>query len=397
MSAPRSRLRPADVGSLARMGLTGRPLRALLSAVGIALGVATLVAVTGISGSSRAQLIAEIDALGTNMLTVTPGQSLTGGQAVLPATAPAMVARIGPVQSAAAIGDVAANVYRNDRISAANTNGITVYSAGTNLLRTVQGHLARGTFLNRATIRFPAAVLGANAASALGIDQAGGRAQVWLGGHWFAVAGIMSPTPLAPGLDRAVLIGLPIARSLLHARAAPAEIYVRADPASVAAVEGVLAATADPPAPQDVTISNPADALTARADATAAFQSLLLALGAVALLVGGVGIANVMVIAVLERRGEIGVRRALGATRTHIAAQFIAESALLALLGGLAGALLGGFATAGYAHLRHWSAVVPGTSLGAAVAAALAVGAVAGVYPALRASRLSPAEALRTP
>jgi putative ABC transport system permease protein len=198
MSGPRSKLRATDVWHLARLGLTGRPLRALLSAVGIALGVATLVAVTGISSSSRAQLIAQIDALGTNMLTVTPGQSLTGGTASLPAAAPAMAARVGPVQAAAAIGDVAANVYRNDRIPAANTDAITVYSATTNLLRTVQGHLARGTFLNPATARFPAAVLGANAASALGIDRAGGQAQVWLGGHWFSVAGILAPVPLAP-------------------------------------------------------------------------------------------------------------------------------------------------------------------------------------------------------
>jgi putative ABC transport system permease protein len=385
------------VWHLARLGLTGRPLRALLSAVGIALGVATLVAVTGISSSSRAQLIAQIDALGTNMLTVAPGQSLSGAPGTLPAAAPAMVARIGPVQSAAAIGDVAANVYRNDRIPAVNTEAVTVYSATTNLLRTVQGHLAWGAFLNPATARFPAAVLGASAASALGLDRAGGRAQVWLGGHWFAVAGILRPVPLAPDLDRAVLIGLPIARSLLNARGHPAEIYVRTAPASVTAVAGVLGATADPAAPQDVTITNPADALIARADATTAFQGLFLALGAVALVVGGVGIANVMVIAVLERRGEIGLRRALGATRAHIAAQFIAESALLALLGGIAGALLGGFATTGYARARHWSAVVPGGALAAAVAAALAVGAVAGVYPALRAARLSPAEALRSP
>jgi putative ABC transport system permease protein len=393
----RSRLRAPDVWNLARLGLTGRPLRALLSAVGIALGVATLVSVTGISSSSRAQLIAEIDALGTNMLTVTPGQPLSGGQASLPATAPAMVARIGPVQSAAAIGDVAASVYRTDRIPAANTDAITVYSASTGLLRTVQGHLARGTFLNPATARFPAVVLGASAASALGIDRAGGGEQVWLGGHWFAVAGILEPAPLAPELDRAALIGLPVARSLLHARSAPAEIYVRTAPASVAAVAAVLPATADPAAPQDAAVTNPADALIARADATAAFQGLFLALGAVALVVGGVGIANVMVIAVLERRGEIGLRRALGATRAHVAAQFIAEAALLALLGGIAGALLGGFATTGYAQARHWSAVVPGSALAAAVAAALAVGAVAGVYPALRAARLSPAEALRSP
>jgi len=396
MNRRRSRLRAADTWALAAHGVAGRPVRALLSALGIALGVATLVAVLGISSSSRAQLIAQIDALGTNLLTVTPGQSLDGGQAVLPATAPAMVRRIGPVQSAAAIGDVTANVYRNDRIPAANTDAITVFSAQTNLLQTLQGHLARGRFLNPATARFPAVVLGASAAAALGVDRADGTIQVWLGDRWFVVVGILEPLPLAPELDRTALIGFPVARSLLGAHGSPAEIYLRANPVSVPAVTGVLAATADPAAPQNVTITNPADALTARADASVAFQSLFLGLGAIALLVGGIGIANVMVISVLERRGEIGLRRALGATRTHIAVQFVAESALLALAGGAAGAVLGGFATTVYATARHWSAVVPAATLVAALAAAVTVGAVAGVYPALRAARLSPAEALRT-
>ena len=392
----RSRLRPADTWALAVLGVAGRPVRALLSALGISLGVATLVAVLGISGSSRAQLIARIDALGTNMLTVTPGQSLTGGQAVLPRTAPVMVRRIAPVQSAAAIGQVDANVYRNDRIPAVNTDAITVYSAQTSLLHTLQGHLARGRFLNPATARLPAVVLGASAAAALGVDRADGTIQVWLGNHWFAVVGIMAPVPLAPELDRAALVGFPVARRLLGAYGSPVEIYVRANPVSVAAVTGVLAATADPPAPQNVTITNPADALTARADASVAFQSLFLGLGAIALLVGGIGIANVMVISVLERRGEIGLRRALGATRPHIAVQFIAESTLLALAGGAGGAILGGFATAVYATARHWHTVVSAPTLAAALAVAVAVGAVAGVYPALRAARLSPAEALRT-
>jgi len=372
-----------------------RPVRAILSAAGVALGIATMVAVFGISGSSRAQLVAEIDALGTNLLTVTPGQSVTAEIARLPKTAPAMIRRVGPVLAASAIGDVQASVYRNDRIPAVNTGAVTVYSADTSLLRTLQGHMARGRFLSAATARLPAVVLGADAASALGIDQADGSVRVWLGNNWFDVIGILERLPLAPELDRTALIGQPVAARVLHATGHPVQIYVRTNPASVAAVQAVLPATADPAAPQDVSVANPADALAARAAATAAFRSLFLGLGAVALLVGGIGIANVMVIAVLERRGEIGLRRALGASRRHIAEQFLAEAALLAGTGGLAGALLGGFATTIYAAARHWSAVVPVPVLLAAVGIALALGAVAGLYPALRAARLAPAEALR--
>jgi putative ABC transport system permease protein len=391
----RSVLRARDVGPLAALGIRSRPGRAVLSAAGIALGIATMVAVFGISGSSRAQLVAEIDALGTNMLTVTPGQSFTGQNLALPVTAPAMIRRIGPVRAASEIGDVHASVYRNDRIPVVNTEAVTVYSADPGLLGALQGHMARGRFLSAATARYPAVVLGVDAASALGIDRADGSVRVWLGGQWFAVTGIMHRLQLAPELDRTALIGLPVAERLLHATAHPVQIYVRTSPQQVAAVQAVLAGTADPAAPQNVSVTNPADALTARADATAAFQGLFLGLGAVALLVGGLGIANVMVIAVLERRGEIGLRRALGASRGHIGAQFVAEAALLAGAGGAAGALLGGFATAVYSWARHWNAVVGAPVLLAAVGIALVLGAVAGLYPAWRAARLAPAEALR--
>ncbi len=336
---PRSRMRGLDAWPLAVLGLASRPARAILSAIGVALGIATMVAVLGISDSSRAQLVAEIDALGTNLLTVTPGQSFSGQNATLSASAPAMVSRIGPVIAASAIGDVNASVYRNDRISAANTNAITVYAAQTNLLATLQGRLADGTFLNAATARYPAVILGTDAASALGINRADGSVLVWLGSHWFSVAGILDRLPLAPELDRSALIGYPAAERLLHSRGSPAEIYVRTNPASVAAVQAVLS--------------------------------------------------------VLERRGEIGLRRALGARRAHIAAQFVTEAALLAASGGAAGAVLGGFTTTVYAAERHWSAVVPVTVLLAAVALALAIGVLAGLYPALRAARLAPAEALR--
>jgi putative ABC transport system permease protein len=368
----------------------------MLSAAGIAVGIATIVAVLGVSSSSRSQLIAQIDALGTNLLTVTPGQSFGGQAGRLPPSAAAMVARIGPVQSASAIRAVNANVYRSNRVPVANTNAIAVYAADPNLLSTLQGRVYRGRFLNRATEHFPTIVLGADAASALGVDRAGGWSEVWLGGHWFAVVGILAPVPLGPELDRAALIGYPIAKRLFRSSNDPVEVYVRTDPASVGAVQAVLAATAAPAAPQDLTITNPADALTARADASSAFQSLYLALGAVALLVGGIGIANVMIIAVLERRREIGVRRALGATPSHIASQFVVEAALLALGGGAAGAILGGLTTALYAAARNWPTVVPVQDLLAAVGVAVAVGSVAGLYPAIRAARLSPSEALRT-
>jgi ABC-type antimicrobial peptide transport system permease subunit len=386
-------LRPADVARLAVAGMRVRPVRAVLSALGVALGVATMVAVLGISASSRAQLVAEIDSLGTNLLTAQPSTLLGGQNAALPASAPGMAARIGPVTSVGTVGTVSASIYKNNRIPAANTEAVTVEAASPSLLGTVQGRLSRGRFLNAATARYPAVVLGSDAASALGIDQAG--VQAWLDNQWFTVIGIMQPVTLAPELDRTALIGFAQAASLAGQPVLPTELYVRTDPQAVGAVGSVLAATVDPASPQDVAVTNPVDALIARADASSAFGGLFLALGAIALAVGGIGIANVMVIAVLERRGEIGLRRALGARRAHIGIQFLAESALLALMGGTAGAILGGFATTVFATARHWDAQVPVVALLLAIGSALVVGAAAGIYPALRAASFSPAEGLR--
>ena len=389
----RSTLAPRDLVRVGSVGLRTRRLRAALSALGVAIGIASLVAVLGISESSRADLIRKLDRLGTNLLTAAPGQTLFGQTSTLPKQAAKMVGRIPPVEQVSKIGEVDGSVRRTDLISEYETGGIAIRAVQTNFVETLGATVRVGSFLNAATERLTAVVLGSKAAERLGIDRVG--VQVWIGDRWFTVVGILNPVELAPDLDTAALVGFPAAQRLLGDDGEVSKLYVRADPDSLDDVAGVLAATANPEHPEEVEVSRPSDAIEARAAARTAFRALFLGLGAVALVVGGVGIANVMVISVLERRSEIGLRRALGATKRHIASQFFIESLLLGAAGGVAGAAIGAAATVVYAQSRAWATVVPASGIAAGVGAALAIGAIAGLYPAARAARLSPTEALR--
>jgi putative ABC transport system permease protein len=289
-----------------------------------------------------------------------------------------------------------ANVYRTPFVPSLDTGGIAVDAAGDDLPQVLQLSFASGHFLTAVSDRFPEVVLGAAAASVLGITHATDHVLVYLGNTWFTVVGILEPALLNPGLDSTVFISLPVAERLFRLQPNPSEIYARTRVNDVGHVANLLAPTADPENADGVQVSRPSNALEARAAAKGQFTTLLLGLGAVALLVGAIGIANIMVISVLERRGEIGLRRALGATRHHIAAQFLAESALLAAIGGVAGLILGAGGTLIYAEAKHEPFIVPLYALIAAPAAGFVIGTVAGLYPAARAARLSPTEALRT-
>ena len=394
MSASRVRMRPGDVLRTGGAALLARPWRTALSALGIAVGIGAAVAVLGVSSSSRAALLAQLGAQG-NLITVAAGKDISGAPAPLPPAAPGMIARIPPVEDVTAIGYVAgATVRRTAAIPAIDTGGVSVLAAQLDLPRTLGARLAHGAFLNAATARYPATVLGAAAAATLGIDRVTSVTQVFLGGTYFTVVGILRPVPLTPEIDQAAIVGFPVADRMLGL-GGPTSIYLRAFADQVGAVTTVLPFTANPSQPEAVQVSRPSALLAARATARTALTGLFLALGAVAVIVGAMGVANIMVISVLERRTEIGLRRALGARRHQVATQFVVESLLLCGLGGIGGIVLGAMATAVYAITSGHPLVVPLGALGGGIGVALAVGAIAGVYPAIRAARLAPTEALR--
>jgi len=396
MIAP-SRLLPGDVLRVGAGGLRTRPLRVALSALGIAIGIAAMICVVGIASSSREHLDRELAKLGTNLLQVEPGQSLSGGDAHLPAESVDMIGRIGPVTSVAATGLLdGATVFRSDRVPEGETGSLSVFAARDELLDTVGATVAAGTWFNGATARYPTVVLGSTAAERLGITAPSTEVRIRVGERWFTVIGVLRPVPLVPELDLAALVGWPAATSELGFDGYPTTVYARTRDEAVLPVRGLLGRTANPEHPNEVVVSRPSDALAAKLAASTTLSGLLLGLGAVSLLVGGVGIANTMVISVLERRSEIGLRRSLGATRGHIRVQFLAESLLLSTLGGAGGIALGLAVTTGFATYQHWPTVVPAWATGGGFLATSVIGAAAGIYPAWRASRLPPTEALST-
>ncbi|MFF4409572.1 ABC transporter permease [Streptomyces sp. NPDC001262] len=397
------RLPLRDVLALGVLRLRTRPARAVLSALGISIGVATMVMVVGIPASGKQALDEDMARLGTNLLKVQKSADAGGMRSEeLPEQAAAMAARIGPVEATAAVGKLpGVSVRRSDKVPAGDTSGVSVVTASGDFRTALGAEAHTGALSGGAAGAFPTVVLGATAAQRLGItdlqpqDGTAGP-QVRLGEHWFTVTGILKSMPLLPEMDSTAVVSLPAAKERLGFDGHPSVVYVRARESALDDVRAVLAATVNPEKPSGVSVSRPSDALRAKKMTETAFSSLFLGLAGVALLVGGVGVANTMVVSVLERRTEIGLRRALGAARCQIRAQFLTESVVLCLLGGIAGVVLGVAGTAAWAASQAWPAVLPLPAVFGGLGAALVVGTLAGLWPAVRAARLTPTEALAT-
>jgi len=389
-----SRLRAADLAYVGSTGLRSRPMRAVLSALGIAIGIAAMVAVVGISSSSRERLNTQLAELGTNLLTVSVAEPSGAADPLpLPPDSSVLVERITGVAEASATADLPGiHVYRNSLVDAGRTGGLTVTATELDLLPVVGAELRTGRWLNPATASLPTTVLGSTAAERLGVREAGG--QVWLDGRNTTVVGILKPVPLAAELDISALVGMPMALADYEYSDNPTRVYERSDDDAVLAIRRLLPPSVQPSAPSDVVVSRPSDALTAQAAVDEVFTGLLLALGSISLLVGGIGVANTMIISVLERRREIGLRRAIGATRRHIRLQFLTEAVILSAMGGVAGAGLGAAVSAAIATANGWVPVIPVWILAGGVLATIGIGAVAGLYPAVRAARTPPSVAL---
>ena len=392
---PTSHLTLIDILKVSVSGLRTRKLRSALSALGITIGIAAVVGVLGLSASGNADLIRELDSLGTNLLTIEAGQGFRTDEAALPSDAAAMVRRITPVYDVSTVTRIPGQVFRNDLIEDGRTKGITIVASDLNLLQSQRGSMKSGNFLNPLNSTYPVVVLGSVAAERLGIKDVGDLKLLWIGEEWFSVVGIMKPLPLAADLDRAAIIGYGAAQEYFGHDGEVDTIYVRAYPEHVEDVRSVMAATVNPENPEEVQVSRASDVLEARVVANSTFTNLFMGLGAVALLVGGIGIANVMVIAVIERRSEIGLRRAIGATKFHIGIQFITESLLLACVGGIMGIIAGMTVTTIYASTQDWYIVIPQSAIYIGIGSSILIGGVAGFYPAMRAANMSPTEALR--
>jgi macrolide transport system ATP-binding/permease protein len=396
------RMLPRDLAAEAIAGLLARPARVALTVLGTVIGVGALVATLGLSKTAGNQIVGRFDALSATDVVVSPSARAGGaGAAVLPWDAESRLRRLNGVAAAGTLSDVdvrgalVRSVPINDPL-AAGAIQLPMKAASPGLFRAVHARLATGRLFDAGHSRRAdrVIVLGPNAARRLGITRIDQQPAVFVGDRLYAVIGLLSGVRRHASLLGAAIVPEGTARrefglrapalAQVETRIGAVELIVRQAPVALSPVDPGLVKVASPPDPRQL-----------RGEVKNDLNALFLLLGGVSLLVGAIGIANVTLVSVLERVGEIGLRRALGAGRRHIAAQFLLESTAMGLAGGVMGASLGTLVIVGVSATKTWTPVLdPWVPLGAPALGAL-IGLISGTYPSLRAASLEPVEALR--
>ncbi|WP_214417190.1 ABC transporter permease [Sphaerisporangium fuscum] len=388
-----------DLTNEAMAGILARPVRSALTTLGTVLGITTLVVTLGVAATAGNQIVGRFDELTATAITVeVPEQD---DRPLVPWDAVGEVTRLRGTASAAALAqnDKSANqiVRSNDLVDPTRVTGqtLTVVAASPTLPEAARGRMVQGRFFDAGHVARAdeVVVLGEQAARMLGVTRLDRAPAVFVGGHAYTVIGILGELRRERELGTAVIVpptvgrrfGLrQVTRVLVNTTLGAAELIARQAPAALSpGDQGMLRVT------------SPASPTRARDAVQSDVNALFLILGLVSLVVGAVGIANVTLVTVMERISEIGLRRALGAARRHIAAQFLLESTLIGTTGGVIGASLGVVAIVAVSAVKDWTPVLDVGLAAAAPAAGAVVGLLAGLYPSLRAARMEPVDALR--
>ncbi len=400
----RPRLRIVDLFDETLAGVFARPARAALTTLGTVLGIASLVATLGISRTAGGQIVGRFDELAATQVTVSARTSGSGSSsraaAALPWDVETRLDRLNGVVASGAVAE-ASDPGALRTVPLIDPENVTerlvpVFAGSVGYLDAVRGTISNGRWFDQGHVdrRDGVVVIGADVATEFGIDRLDRQPGIFIGDQVFTVIGILDAAPRDTGLLQSVIVPYTAAQDRLDV-ARPQRVVIETDIGAAQLIAEQAPVALNPNASDGLKVSAPRDPTRTKNAVQDDVNQLFLLLGLISLVVGAIGIANVTLVTVMERTGEIGLRRALGASRRHIALQFLAESTVMGLVGGIVGATVGIVTIVAVAGSRDWTPVLDLWLPLAAPFAGAVVGLVAGLYPSVRAARMEPVDALR--
>ena len=403
-AASRPRFRFSDLVDETLAGVFARPARAALTTLGTVLGIASLVATLGISRTAGSQIVGRFDELAATQVTVAARTAGSGSSqraaALLPWDVESRIDRLNGVVASGAVAEVS-NPGTVRTVPLRDPENVTerlvpVYASSVGFLEAVRGEISVGRWFDSGHVerRDRVAVIGADVAAQFGIDRLDAQPGIFIGDELFTVIGILDEAPRDEGLVSSIVVPSTSGQDRLDVTR-PERVVIETEIGAAQLIAEQAPIALAPNGAEALKVTAPRDPTRTKNAVQDDVNQLFLLLGLISLVVGAIGIANVTLVTVMERTGEIGLRRALGASRRHIAMQFLSESMAMGLVGGIIGATVGIITIVSVAGSRQWTPVLDlWLPLAAPVAGAL-VGLVAGLYPSIRAARMEPVDALR--